>query len=159
MITIIDSICYEHYTRRQPAVGQFAVGAHPDGSGQAGHAPLRLGGERRLIHFSGAAVAGGNTSTVMLDGSFADRSTLWVAFWKSEGCPSSIFMNFCGLRSTYGNHELCTCTMMRWPRRKVWKMSGSWNSTLSGLPGSKGTGFSKLLRNFPRKGSPRTSCW
>jgi len=24
-----------------------------------------------------------------------------------------------GLRSVSGNHELCTCTMMRWPRRKV----------------------------------------
>ena len=24
-------------------------------------------------------------------------------------------MNTCGLRSVNGNHELCTCTMMRWP--------------------------------------------
>ena len=29
--------------------------------------------------------------------------------------------NVCGLRSTSGNQLDCTCTMMRWPLRKVWQ--------------------------------------
>ena len=27
------------------------------------------------------------------------------------------------------------------------------------IPGSNGSGCSKLFRNFPRRGQPRTSCW
>ena len=44
--------------------------------------------------------------------------------------------NVCGLRSTSGNHELCTCTWIRCPGRKVWFASGRENLTSIGLPGS-----------------------
>ena len=37
---------------------------------------------------------------------------------------------------------------MRCPARNVWATSGSAKTMWSGLPGSKGTGFSKLLRYF-----------
>ena len=40
----------------------------------------------------------------------------------------------------------------------VWQTSGMAYSTLAALPGSNGSGFSKLLRNLPRITSPRTSC-
>ena len=68
-------------------------------------------------------------------------------------------MNFCGFRSISGNHELWICTMIRCPSRQVCAMSGRRNVIVSGFPGSNGTGFSKLLRNFPRNGSPRINSW
>ena len=47
--------------------------------------------------------------------------TAWVAFRKSSGRAQAICSTkVCGLRSQTGNHELCTCTMMRWPGRNVW---------------------------------------
>src|SRR5580765_3736389 len=42
-----------------------------------------------------------------------DRWTRSVALRKSLGAALGIDTNVCGLRSTSGNHELCTCTMMR----------------------------------------------
>ena len=45
--------------------------------------------------------------------------TVSVAGLKSEGLAFGMSVKVCGLRSTSGNHELCTCTMMRCPLRKV----------------------------------------
>ena len=43
-------------------------------------------------------------------------------------------------------------------KQEVTLQSGILNVMRSGLPGSNGSGFSNPFRNFPRKGSPRTSC-
>ena len=37
--------------------------------------------------------------------------------------------------------------------------SGIVNVMVAGVPGVNGSGVSKLFLNFPRNGSPRTSCW
>ena len=88
---------------------------------------------------------------------WCDTRARWLSqsprAWRRE-CST----NVCGLRSVSGNHELWICTMMRWPRRKVWFTSCIVKLISSTLPGVKASGFSKLWRNFPRNGSPRTSC-
>ena len=66
--------------------------------------------------------------------------------------------NVWGFLSMNGNHELCTCTITRCPRRKVWYASGIVNVMVAGSPATNGSGFSKLFRNLARNGSPRTSC-
>ena len=67
-------------------------------------------------------------------------------------------MNFCGLRSTSGNHELCTCTMISMALAKRVVDVRQLEGDRGGLAGDNGSGFSKLLRNLARNGSPRTSC-
>src|SRR5262249_5865838 len=58
--------------------------------------------------------AQGTVVTSMRDGRAASWYTRIVAFMKSAGAASKILgTNFCGFRSVSGNHELCTCTMIR----------------------------------------------
>ncbi len=48
-----------------------------------------------------------------LDGSALSRYTRSVAFLKSDAFAFGMSTKVCGFRSVSGNHELCTCTMMR----------------------------------------------
>ena len=68
-------------------------------------------------------------------------------------------MKICGFRSVNGNHELCTCTMIRCPRLKTWFTSCMAKLMESTCPGTNASGFSNPCRYFPRNGSPRTNCW
>src|SRR5258707_14262355 len=53
------------------------------------------------------AFAAGSTPRRRLVGCSADRYTRCTAFWKSSGFAKWMFgTNFCGLRSTSGNHVL-----------------------------------------------------
>ena len=61
---------------------------------------------------------------------------------------------FCGLRSISGNQVLCTCTMILCPLRKQWWPQCRSIVYSSTSPGTTGSGFSKLLRNRARTGSP-----
>src|SRR5690349_16181676 len=58
--------------------------------------------------------ASGNTPTRSVLGSSSEQYTRCVAVMKSSSFASKMLSTyFCGLRSTSGNHVLCTCTMMR----------------------------------------------
>ena len=57
-----------------------------------------------------------------------------------------------------GNQVLCTCTMIRWPRLKVWWIDGISNLMLSARLATIGDGISNDRRYLARNGSPRTSC-
>jgi hypothetical protein len=93
-----------------------------------------------------ATAPGGSTRRVTCDGMEAERCTRCVAFTKSASVARKMSTNVCGLRSTSGNHVLCTCTMMRCPRRKVWCTSGISKAIRAGSPGTNGSGRSGLLR-------------
>ena len=61
----------------------------------------------------------GCTGSVIEDPREPPRYTRSVAFWYADACAFGMSTNVCGLRSTSGNHELCTCTITRWPRRNT----------------------------------------
>ena len=47
--------------------------------------------------------------------SMSSVSYLCVAGWNALSSHVYILQKVCGLRSTSGNQELCTCTIIRWP--------------------------------------------
>src|SRR6185369_13579498 len=59
---------------------------------------------------------GCTTGSEMNDACVGERKIFCVVTRKSEFFASKMFgTNVCGLRSMSGNHELCTCTMIRCP--------------------------------------------
>src|SRR5262249_55972171 len=88
-------------------------------------AAIHLAHGRRRSDDRVAHGAGVWTRSSSRDGRAVVWNTRIVAGLKSSGFASKIFgTNVCGLRSFSGNHELCTCTMMRCPFLNVWLMSG-----------------------------------
>ena len=128
-LTLSSTFCYTASPRMRPNrhVGETPPGAFKPNGGPASMRIRRLKSTHfrtlALSHFRTSVLSHfpyGITPNVRCDGIAAERNTRCVAVTKSSSRAVKMFTNVCGLRSTSGNHVLCTCTMMRCPRRKVW---------------------------------------